>query len=100
MPVIRVVASPLYARLSDMHVFRLDNAEGEFVGFSPRAVVRGLARSLQHTLDFIKIHSARQAVTRAADVQTDEQANRLTVLLQKAPSSISHPSGLYTLTIN
>lgn len=48
-----------------------------------------------NTLDFIKIHSARQAVTRATDVQTNEQANRLTVLLQKAPSPFSHSSGLY-----
>lgn len=42
------------------------------------------AGSLSLTLDFIKIHSARQAVTRGTDVQTDGQANRLTVLLQKA----------------
>jgi len=101
-PVVHVVASPLYTvaalgyaciqiRQRGGRICRINSA-GEGSG-------RGLARAPSNILDFIKIHSARQAVTRATDVQTDERANRLTVLLQKAPNPFSYSSGLCAVVI-
>lgn len=100
-PAVHVVASPLYTtaalgyaciqiRQRGGRICRINSAGGSG---------RGPARAPSNTLDFIKIHSARQAVTCATDVQTDERANRLTVLLQKAPSPFSHSSGLCAVAI-